>query len=142
MQSSCVKAPFASHFIADCEYPISDIHHTLYRDASSGRGHRIGSSGRFRYFYYERCFFIYDPYQRDHGSRHSQGPCISDDAAYSDEYGDRGFLGRVGFLLYAAALHYRHSRILLSCLYSFCGRGAAWYVHNVCSCVDFRVLKV
>ena len=97
MQSSCVKAPFASHFIADCEYPISDIHHTLYRDASSGRGHRIGSSGRFRYFYYERCFFIYDPYQHDHGSRHSQGPCISDDAAYSDEYGDRGFLGRVGF---------------------------------------------
>lgn len=99
MQSSCVKAPFASHFIADCEYPISDIHHTLYRDASSGRGHRIGSSGRFRYFYYERCFFIYDPYQHDHGSRHSQGPCISDDAAYSDEYGDRGFLGRVGFFL-------------------------------------------
>lgn len=48
----------------------------------------------FSYFYYERCILIYDPYQRDHGSRHSRGPCISDDAAYCDEYGDRGFLGR------------------------------------------------
>ena len=47
----------------------------------------------------------------------------------------------LGFF-YAAALNYRHSRILLYCLYSFCGRGAAWYVHNVCSCVVFRVLKV
>ena len=45
----------------------------------------------------------------------------------------------VGFFLYAAAIYYRYSWILLPCLYAFRDRTAGWRVHDVCARVVFRM---
>ena len=43
----------------------------------------------------------------------------------------------VRFFLYAAALYYRYSWVLLPCIYAFCDRTAAWCVYDVCARVVF-----
>ena len=75
------------------------LENDLSAAAAAGDRHkrRRVCRGDFVIFIMSGVFFIYDPYRRDLGSRHSRGPCVADDAACSDEYGDRGCLGRVGF---------------------------------------------